>query len=98
MAHRSENFFLHAARGLFQISIDRRLHVKAVVQSIVERGHSSSGHDRCAFLAREMIVGKNFFTMLDRDQGPTSVDFSSGDPMRRLSALRLSAATNRSAI
>src|SRR5579859_1091380 len=98
MADRPENFFLHAARRLLQISIDRRLHVKAVVQSVAERGNASSSNYGCTFFPREMIVGKNFFPMLGRNQRPHFSRFLERRPDAQTLGLALEGIHNRTKI
>src|SRR5665811_823928 len=45
MAHRSEDFFLHAARRFRQSSIDGWLHIKPLIESISKLRHSAAAYD-----------------------------------------------------
>src|SRR4051812_44544291 len=69
MAHGPKYFFFHAPRRFGQFSKDRRLHVESVVQRIAEFWHAAPGDDGRSFFSSEAVVGKNFFTMLFRNQG-----------------------------
>src|SRR6202140_2594919 len=75
MAYRTEDFFFHAACRFRQPSINRRLHVEALVERVAEFRNAASGHERRAFFARQPIVGKYFLAMLRRDEWPKLCGF-----------------------
>src|SRR5580692_3796074 len=68
VAHRPEDLLLHAPRRLRQSSIDGRLHIEAMVASVVKYRNASASHDCRSFFAGQPIVREYLLAMLRRNQ------------------------------
>src|ERR1700691_6727865 len=70
VAHRPKNLFLDAACRLGESSIDRWLHIEAVVATVAEPWNFTTGNDCRPFFACQSEVGEHFLAMLRGNQRP----------------------------
>src|SRR5579864_560633 len=68
VADRTEDLFFHAPRRLAQASIDCGLDIATVIQVVTEFRNASPGDDGCALFSSQLVVGKNFLSMLLRNE------------------------------